>query len=375
MKPPLALMNYRVVVCLGAGGVGKTSIAAALSLGEALRGRTVDVMTVDPAPRLLDALGLDSDSSEPRNVELNGVGHRAGARLRALRLDPKATFDSLVERYAPSAGAREAILQNRIYRNLSQALAGVSDYMAIEKLLELHGEPTTDLVVLDTPPARHAIDFLDAPRRILELLNSRAAVLLGASSGFLGQSLKLVDIAARGVLKAFDRLTGLRLLADIQEFVRGFEGMYQGFAERAERAQGLLRDPRCLILIVTTAEAERLAETRDFVDSLRAIGLKPGGLIVNRTLPEMPSLAELSKLKIAPALKRKMRRNWEDFAALKSRESESLSALRAIMPRRAPIVVVPDLGREPARLADLAAIAHWLTGVELEDDSPPASTK
>jgi len=360
MKPPLALMNYRVVVCLGAGGVGKTSIAAALSLGEALRGRTVDVMTVDPAPRLLDALGLDSDSSEPRNVELNGVSHRAGARLRALRLDPKATFDSLVERYAPSAGAREAILQNRIYRNLSQALAGVSDYMAIEKLLELHGEPTTDLVVLDTPPARHAIDFLDAPRRILELLNSRAAVLLGASSGFLGQSLKLVDIAARGVLKAFDRLTGLRLLADIQEFVRGFEGMYQGFAERAERAQGLLRDPRCLILIV---------------NSLRAIGLKPGGLIVNRTLPEMPSLAELSKLKIAPALKRKMRRNWEDFAALKSRESESLSALRAIMPRRAPIVVVPDLGREPARLADLAAIAHWLTGVELDDDSPPASTK
>jgi len=367
MKPALALADYRLIVCLGAGGVGKTTIAAALALGEALNGRAVDVMTVDPAPRLLDALGLATDSAEPRHVELNGVGHRPGARLRALKLDPKATFDSLVERHAPSAAARDAILQNRIYRNLSQALTGVSDYMAMEKLLELHADRGTDLIVLDTPPARHAIDFLDAPRRILELLNSRAAVLLGASSGFLGQSLKLVDLAARAVLKAFDRLTGLGLLADVQSFVRGFEGMYQGFAERAGRAQSLLRDPRCLILVVTTSEAERLSETRGFIDSLRAIGLKAGALIVNRTLPEMPSLAEIAKLKIAPELKRKLRRNWKDFAALKAREAESLSALRAMMPRHAALAVVPDLGHEPARLADLASIARRLCGAESED--------
>ena len=283
-----------------------------------------------------------------------------------MKLDPKATFDSLVERHAPSAAARDAILQNRIYRNLSQALAGVSDYMAMEKLLELHTDRGTDLIVLDTPPARHAIDFLDAPRRILELLNSRAAVLLGASSGFLGQSLKLVDIAARAVLTAFDRLTGLGLLADVQGFVRGFEGMYAGFAERAERAQRLLRDPQTLILIVTTAEAERLSETRTSVDSLNAIGLEAGALIVNRTLPEMPSLAELAKLKIAPELKRKLRRNWKDFAAIKAREAESLSALRAMIPRRAALAVVPDLGHEPAMLADLAAIARRLCGVESE---------
>jgi len=373
MKHTLSLADYRLVVCLGAGGVGKTTVAAALALGEAINGRAVDVMTVDPAPRLLDALGLESDSAEPRNVELNGVGHRAGARLRALKLDPKATFDSLVERYAPSAAARDAILQNRIYRNLSQALAGVSDYMAMEKLLELHADRGTDLIVLDTPPARHAIDFLDAPRRILELLNSRAAVLLGASTGFLGQSLKLVDIAARAVLKAFDRVTGLGLLADVGGFVRGFEGMYQGFAERAERAQSLLRDPRCLIVVVTTAETERAAETRDFIDSLRAIGLKADALIVNRTLPGMPNLAEIAKLKVAPALKRKLRRNSSDFAALKSRESESLSALRAMMPRRAALAVIPDLGREPARLTDLAAIARWLSGVGADDETatPP----
>jgi len=362
MKPALSLADYRLVVCLGAGGVGKTTIAAALALGEAMSGRAVDVMTVDPAPRLLDALGLATDTAEPRQVELNGVGYRPGARLRALKLDPKATFDSLVRRYAPSAAARDAILQNRIYRNLSQALAGVSDYMAIEKLLELDAERGTDLIVLDTPPARHAIDFLDAPRRILELLNSRAAVLFGAQTGFLGQGLKLVDIAARGVLAAFDRLTGLGLLADVRGFVRGFEGMYHGFAERAERAQSLLRGSQALIVVVTTAEAERVAETRGFVDSLRAIGLRPGAMIVNRTLPEMPTLAGIARMKLAPDLKRKLRRNWKDFAALKAREAESLSALRAMMPRHTALTVVPDLGREPAELADLAAIARRLSG-------------
>lgn len=367
MKSALSLADYRLIVCLGAGGVGKTTIAAALALGEAASGRAVDVMTVDPAPRLLDALGLKTDSTAPRPIELNGIGHRSGARLRALKLDPKATFDSLVERNAPSAAARDAILQNRIYHNLSQALAGVSDYMAMEKLLELDADRSTDLIVLDTPPARHAIDFLDAPRRILELLNSRAAALLGASSGFFGQSLKLVDLAARAALAAFDRLTGLGLLADVQGFVRGFEGMYQGFAERAERAQGLLRVPQSLFVVVTTAEAERLAETRGFIDSLRAIGLTAGALVVNRTLPEMPSLAELSRMKIAPELKRKLRRNWKDFAALKAREAESLNALRAMIPRRADLAMVPDLGHEPARLADLAAIARRLCGVESED--------
>ena len=373
MKSALSLGKYRLVVCLGAGGVGKTTVAAALALGGALGGRAVDVMTVDPAPRLLDALGLAPDTAEPCEVDLNGVRRKPGARLRALKLDPKTTFDSLVMRYAPSAAARDAVLENRIYRNLSQALTGVSDYMAMEKLLELHADRSTDLIVLDTPPARHAIDFLDAPRRILELLNSRAAALLGASTGFLGQSVKLVDLAARGVLKAFDRLTGLGLLTDVQGFVRGFEGMYQGFAERAERAQGLLRDPRCLIVVVTTAEAERTAETRGFLDSLRAIGLKADALIVNRTLPEMPSLSALAKLKMAPALKRKLRRNWDDFAALKSREAESMNALRAMMPHRANLIAVPDLGREPSRLVDLAAIARYLTGVDVGGNSASAA--
>ena len=271
---PLDLRSQKLVICLGPGGVGKTTISAALAVRGTLLGCAVDVMTVDPAPRLLDALGLAADSSEPVEVALGGLrhSHRGGAsnraRLRALRLDPKRTFDSIVARYASSAAARDTILENRIYRNLSGALAGVGDYMAMEKLLELAANPATDLIVLDTPPATEAIDFLDAPRRLLELLNSRAVTLLGAPSGFFRSQLRMMDIAARAVLAAFDRVTGLNLLSDVQSFVRSFDGMYEGFSARAERAQEKLRAPDTAIVIVTTAESSRIAQAREFVGAL-----------------------------------------------------------------------------------------------------------
>ena len=238
-------------------------------------------MTVDPAPRLLDALGLGGvDAAEPHEVPLEGLrtqaeragGDAAGARrrparragrLRALRLDPKRTFDAIVARHAPSPAAADAIMQNRIYRNLSQALAGVGDYMAMERLLELSEEPTTNLVVLDTPPAREALDFLDAPRRLLDLLNSRAVTLLG---GGVRRGFSVVDLAARAVLSAFDRLTGLHLLGDVQAFVRSFDGMYAGFAERAARAQQLLVASDTAVVVVTTAEPERIAQAHEFLD-------------------------------------------------------------------------------------------------------------
>ncbi len=147
--------------------------------------------------------------------------------MRALKLDPKRTFDAVIERHAPSRAIAETILDNRLYRNLSDALAGIGDYMAMEKLLELYEDPSTDLIVLDTPPAREALDFLGAPERLLDLLNSRATTLLGGG-------LKFSDMAARAVLSAFDRVTGLRLLGDVQAFVRSFEGHVSGF-RRARR--------------------------------------------------------------------------------------------------------------------------------------------
>ncbi|HLJ44148.1 MAG TPA: ArsA-related P-loop ATPase, partial [Candidatus Binataceae bacterium] len=308
--PAHGLLAGQLLVCLGPGGVGKTTVSAALALSAAMAGRRVDVMTVDPAPRLLDALGLGGvDAAEPREVPLEGfaatqamneagdAADAAGARrrparragrLRALRLDPKRTFDAIVARHAPSPAAADAIMQNRIYRNLSQALAGVGDYMAMERLLELSEEPTTNLVVLDTPPAREALDFLDAPRRLLDLLNSRAVTLLG---GGMRRGFSVVDLAARAVLSAFDRLTGLHLLGDVQAFVRSFDGMYAGFAERAGRAQRLLAARDTAVVVVTTAEPERIAQAHEFLDALRAAGIEPRAVIVNRTLPAIPSMA------------------------------------------------------------------------------------
>jgi anion-transporting ArsA/GET3 family ATPase len=365
----LNLRAQSLAICLGPGGVGKTTISAALAVRAATLGRAVDVMTVDPAPRLLDALGLEADSSEPVEVHLDGIrpSRRGGAsnraRLRAMRLDPKRTFDSIVARYALSDTARDAILENRIYRNLSGALAGVGDYMAMEKLLELAANPETDLVVLDTPPATEAIDFLDAPRRLLELLNSRAVSLLGAPAGLFRSQLRMVDIAARAVLAAFDRVTGLNLLSDVQSFVRSFDGMYEGFSARATRAQDKLRAPDTAIVIVTTAESSRIAQAREFIGALESAGLRISAMVVNRVLAELPDAAQLSSARIAPSLKKKLKRNLADYSALKTREEFSLGALRESLPSGTALMVAPDLGREPRTIADLAEIARSISDV------------
>jgi anion-transporting ArsA/GET3 family ATPase len=361
---PLDLHAQSLVICLGPGGVGKTTISAALAVRAAVLGCAVDVMTVDPAPRLLDALGLEGDSSEPIEVFLGDVHRgrrsktREHARLRALRLDPKLTFDSIITRYALSDAARDTILENRIYRNLSGALAGVADYMAMEKLLELAANPDTDLLVLDTPPATEAIDFLDAPRRLLELLNSRAVSLLGAPAGLFKSQLRIVDIAARAVLAAFDRVTGLNLLSDVQSFVRSFDGMYEGFSTRASRAQDKLRAQDTAIVIVTTAESSRIAQAREFVGALEDAGLRVCAMVVNRVLAELPDAAELESAGVVPSLRKKLKRNLADYAALKKREEVSLTALRDSLPSGAILMVAPDLGREPRTIADLAEIGR-----------------
>jgi anion-transporting ArsA/GET3 family ATPase len=363
-REPLDLPAQSLVICLGPGGVGKTTISAALAVRAAILGCAVDVMTVDPAPRLLDALGLAADSSEPVEAPLDGIrrSRRGGAsnraRLRALRLDPKRTFDSIIARYAMSDTARDAILENRIYRNLSGALAGVADYMAMEKLLELAANPATDLLVLDTPPATEAIDFLDAPRRLLELLNSRAISLLGAPAGLFKSPLRVMDIAARAVLAAFDRVTGLNLLSDVQSFVRSFDGMYEGFSARAARAQDKLRAADTAIVIVTTAESSRIAQAREFIGALADAGLRVSAMVVNRVLADLPDASELASARIAPSLKKKLKRNLADYAALKTREEVSLSALRDSLPAGAVLMVAPDLGREPRTIADLAEIGR-----------------
>ncbi len=363
MSTALDIAADRLVICLGPGGVGKTTIGAALALEAAASGRAVDVMTIDPAPRLLDTLGLESHSAAPRDVPLTGLNSRRGGRLRALRLDPKRMFDRLVERYAPSPAARDAILADRIYRGLSGALAGVADYMAAEQLLDLRRDGISDLIVLDTPPAQEALDFLDAPRRMLELLSSRALALLGASREMRRGPLGIFDVAARAVLAAFDRLTGLHLLADVQTFVRSFDGMYAGFAERATEAQALVRAPTSRIVLITTAEPERVEQTREFVSSLNQSGFRIGALVVNRVMPPIPDAQQIECARLPLTLKRKLARNLADFGALKAREASWLKVLRELKSDGAPMLVAADVGHEPNTLRDLVRIAKSLRAV------------
>jgi anion-transporting ArsA/GET3 family ATPase len=357
MNDGMVPSTSRLVICLGPGGVGKTTFSAAIALDAAIRGRRVDVMTIDPAPRLIDALGLEADAVEPQTIDLAGLRPKSSGRLRALRLDPKSTFDALIARHAPSAAARDAIIAGRIYQNLSSALAGVADYMAMEKLLGLYDEGGAELIVLDTPPAREALDFLDAPQRMIDLMSSRAVTLLGASRGLMRAPLSVLDLAARAVLSAFDRLTGLHLLADVQSFVRAFEGMYDGFAGRAYEAERLIRADETFIAMITTAERERVDQAGEFARALREKGLRIGAVAVNRMMAELPDAGEIERAKLPAGLKAKLRRNLADFAALKARERAALSSLRALIPDEIPIVVSDDLGREPRALADLAAIA------------------
>jgi anion-transporting ArsA/GET3 family ATPase len=352
------LIAQRLIICLGPGGVGKTTIAAAVALQAALSGRAVDVMTIDPAPRLLDALGVQLAPAVPQRVALTGLYPRRGGRLRALRLDPKRVFDRLIERHAPSVDARDAILNNRIYRGLSGALAGVADYMAAEQLLDLRRDRSCDLIVLDTPPASEAIDFLDAPRRMLELLSSRALILLGAPRE-IGGSFRILDLAARAVLAAFDRLTGLRLLPDVRGFVQSFEGMYAGFAERAAHVQALIREPTTTLVLVTGAEPQRVEQTRKFASELNGLGLRPGALVVNRMTGSLPDLEEIRRTKLPLTLKRKLERNLADFGALKAREAAWLEPLRKLSDG-VPMLTATDLGNEPSNLNDLLRIAHSL---------------
>ncbi|SRR5579875_1664197 len=356
------LTNKRLIICLGTGGVGKTTIAAALALEAALAGRTVDVMTIDPAPRLLDALGVPNRPAEPQEIPLNGVMPLPVGRLRAFRLDPKRMFDRLVHRYAPSPTVRKAILDNRIYQGLSTALAGVADYMAAEQLLDLWRQAGSDLIVVDTPPAHEAINFLDAPRRMVELLSSRALTLLGASRT-IGRRLAILDVAARAVIRAFDHLTGLNLLDDVQSFVRIFDGMYEGFAERAGQFEAVVRDPASALLLISSAEPQRVEQTREFASSLSRLGLWPDALLINRMTDPLPSFEQLRSAKLPASLKRKLERNFRDYSALKAREAISVRNLRELA-ANIPVLLANDLDAEPVSLKDLVYIARSIRSAD-----------
>src|SRR6478736_5165958 len=264
------LEGKRMVICAGSGGVGKTTTAAAVALGLAERGLKVAVVTIDPARRLANALGLSELSNEPTRVECDVDGE-----LWAMMLDAKRTFDQLIEHLAPDEQTRDEVLANRIYQQLSSAVAGSQEFTAIAKLYELDESGQWDVLVLDTPPSRNALDFLDAPGRLTRFFQGRAIRMFLRPGRLLGRGTGLVF----GVLQ---RVTGVDLLRDLSGFFHALSGMIDGFTERARRVGALLSDPATTFLIVTAPRHDPVEEAIFFHRKLVEAGMPFGGLVVNR---------------------------------------------------------------------------------------------
>lgn len=269
--------NAEVVICCGSGGVGKTTTAAVLALEAARRGRRSVVVTIDPARRLADALGLEGLTNEPRAIEADLDGD-----MYALMLDTKSTFDGLVRRYSSDPDQAERILTNRFYDNISSALSGTQEYMASEKLYELAREGDWDLVVVDTPPTRHALDFLDAPQRLATFLDHRLyRILMTPTRGIV----KAVNVAAQTVVRSLSKVVGGEVVADAIAFFQAFEGMEEGFKERAAAVDELLRSDETAFVLVASPKADTVAEAGYFAEQLDQQGIDVRALVVNRMQP------------------------------------------------------------------------------------------
>ncbi len=303
-SPPLdlrpALDGEKLIVLTGPGGVGKTTLAAALGLAAARRGRRALVLTVDPARRLAQALGISAqDARSSRPSEVSAPGIPKGGRLLALQIDPKATFERLLQRTA-NRETFERIHQNRLYSGLVDSLPGVLEYMGVEALHEHAADPDVDLLVLDTPPAARGLDFLSAPERMVTLLENDALRFFLRRDGFFGRALSEASRGGAALLRAADRVLGLGFLADLADFFRAFDGLYDGFKERSREAARLLTAGR--FLIATTTDFSALATSADLADGLARRGAAPG-LILNRVSPRLTSAPKLSKgLAPLPAL-------------------------------------------------------------------------
>jgi anion-transporting ArsA/GET3 family ATPase len=276
-----------VVICCGSGGVGKTTTAAVLALEGARRGRRACVVTIDPAKRLADTLGVAELSNQATEIDRSlwvdcDTETAPGGALYALMLDTKSTFDLLVTRNAQDEEQAQRILDNRFYRNVSGALGGTAEYMAMEKLHELHDEGDFDLIVVDTPPTRHALDFLDAPKRLTRLLDNRIFRLLMMPTRAY---VKLASVAVQTFLHTVSRVVGSEVVDDVVNFFRAFEGMEAGFRARAQAVDRLLADPRTAFVLVTSPRRDALEEATFFANRLGQNGQQVQALIVNRVHP------------------------------------------------------------------------------------------
>ncbi|MCW2558884.1 MAG: anion transporter [Mycobacterium sp.] len=359
--------SNRVVVCCGAGGVGKTTTAAAMALRAAEYGRTVVVLTIDPAKRLAQALGIESLGNTPQRVPL---APEVTGELHAMMLDMRRTFDEMVLQYSSDVERAEAILENQFYQTVATSLAGTQEYMAMEKLGQLLAEDKWDLIVVDTPPSRNALDFLDAPKRLGSFMDSRLWRLLLAPGRGIG---KLVTGVVGLAMKALSTVLGSQMLSDAAGFVQALDATFDGFRQKADKTYELLKRRGTQFVVVSAAEPDALREASFFVDRLSKENMPLAGLILNRTHPMLCELNAETANEAAEtleasegdtgtdALTAALLRIHADRALTAKREVRLLSRFTGANPAVA-IVGVPSLPFDVSDLEALRAIADQITG-------------
>ena len=353
---PELVSDRSVIVCCGSGGVGKTTVSATIALAAARVGRRACVVTVDPARRLADALGVESLPNTPTEVQGAWPG-----RLYALMLDSKGTFDDLVERYARTPEQAESILANRLYQNLAGALSGTQEYMAMEKLYELVSSKEFDVVVVDTPPTRNALDLLDAPRRLTRFLENK---LFRALLVPTRMSLRAVSVATQALLRTVAKVAGAEIVQDAVAFFQAFEGMEDGFRTRASAVHQLLADPETAYVLVTSARPDAVAEASFFAEKLGERDVAVAALVVNRLAPAFGEITESSPEGLAapvPGLEA-LEANLHELNRVASLEHASFAGLAAqVAP--APVGRIPLFGQDVHELEGLQRAADSLFAV------------
>ena len=363
----LADRDVRIIVCCGSGGVGKTTASAALSLRAAEQGRRAVVLTIDPARRLAQSMGLTELDNVPRAVP--EVDEAAGGRLDAMMLDMKRTFDEVVEAHASPEKAAQ-ILANPFYQALSSSFAGTQEYMAMEKLGQLHRDARAgdrwDLIVVDTPPSRSALDFLDAPERLSSLLDGRLIrLLLAPAKG----PTRMLSVGVGVVTNAINKVLGTQVLRDVQTFVAAFDTLFGGFRQRAEATYALLKADETAFVVVATPESDSLREAAYFVERLSQDGMPLAGLLLNRVnINPIPGLtfeqATTAAERIAEdhPVTAGMLRLHADRARSVARERRLRRRFAAAHPR-VSTACVPILSRDVHDLAGLREVGALVVGV------------
>ncbi len=348
-----------IIICSGSGGVGKTTTAAAIAVEGARQGRNACVVTIDPAKRLADALGLAGGlTNEPRRIR----GPWAG-ELWATMLDTKTTFDELVVKYSADPDQAARILTNRFYRNMSGALSGTQEYMAAEKLYELHHDSHYDLVVVDTPPTRNALDFLDAPARLNRFLDHRLYRLLMAPTRAY---LRALNVAAQAFLRTVSKVVGSEVINDAIAFFQAFDGMEQGFRERAHQVVELLTAPDTVYVLVASPRRDTVDEASYFAAKLAENGIGIAALVINRVHPHFgrgsARQAREEAVRYHGTALGTLWANLADFRQVAEHETSVLGGLAAqVAP--APLISVPVLRSDVHDLDGLAEVgAHLFAG-------------